>query len=90
MKELDYNKLVFYQKCWKDLLPPDKAFYYIELSKKLMHRAIENGNDISKITLRCPEDCPSYQILEDFCSIIDDSSCLTIGTGQKFYVTFEE
>ena len=71
MKSVDYNAIVSLQEHWKENYPLPDGLFFIELSKTLMHRAINNGNELSGVTLRCPEDCGSIFILRDFAKMID-------------------
>ena len=87
MGNLNYNELSSYQKHWRKNLSQDKAYYYITLSKILMHRTIDNDNIISGVSLYYPKDCPDFSIFEDFVKIIDKHSFIEEDVN-GFYVTF--
>ena len=87
MAKLNYNELSSYQKYWRKKLSSDKAYYYIALSKTLMHRTIDNDNIISGVSLYYPKDCPDFSIFQDFVEIIDRHSFIEKDVN-GFHVTF--
>ena len=58
MQKLNLNELVDYHEYWREnLVPSEDAEKYIYLSRKLLHKVVDNDGILSGITLSFPEDC---------------------------------
>lgn len=44
--KVSLDKIISYQEAWKSDLPFDKATLYIALSRTLMHKIIDNNNQL--------------------------------------------
>lgn len=72
MQKLNLNELVDYHEYWREnLKPSEDVEKYIYLSRKLLHKVIDNDGILSGITLSYPEDClgdgfENYRIFQIF------------------------
>lgn len=69
MIRISINDLLENHIHWRNNLPENTANQYISLSRKFLHKLIEQNGNISGITLSYPEDCSDYDIFLDYINI---------------------
>lgn len=91
MARLNFNLLISDQEYWNESLPSDQAKQYDTLARTLMHRVIDNGNELTGVTLAFPSDCEDFSIFLDFIKTVCETASIHIPKAlqsQGYMVTF--